>query len=155
MKFYTSLEFLSPIVNGPNKTFLKKELQSGATRNLYSVVQPETSPRQRCKQAMMCLFDKAWNLQAAALSQACRPSPPFSPVHLGVPWCSLVFEVPPSPPRHTLSPASTIASNSCALVIKLPTQEFSVSYLDSPDFGERLQCHKLSWREPVSSSKIC
>lgn len=51
--------------------------------------------------------------------------------------------LPVAPRRSQCPPVSVAASGRRAWAMGLPTLEFSDSYLDSPDFRERLQCHEI------------
>lgn len=61
-------------------------------------------------------------------------APQRSPALPGSPWRS---------PASAVYPAPAAASGRRAWAMGLPTLEFSDSYLDSPDFRERLQCHEI------------
>lgn len=50
---------------------------------------------------------------------------------------------PQRSPAFAVYPAPAAASGCRAWAMGLPTLEFSDSYLDSPDFRERLQCHEI------------
>lgn len=54
-----------------------------------------------------------------------------------------VLRAPHGSPAFAVSPAPAATSGRRAWAMGLPTLEFSDSYLDSPDFRERLQCHEI------------